>query len=116
MIRSNLLFLALFLVILASSFFTQASDAVNPPEAPQPFAIHDKPLIERYVFDELKSLRYDQQDLERRLTIDITDRELAVAELEKRICLIVVELHIFFIIFFIFFFSTSFDERSFFTI
>lgn len=80
MIRSNLLFLALFLVILASSFFTQASDAENPPEAPQSFAIHDKPLIERYVFDELKSLRYDQQDLERRLTIDITDRELAVAD------------------------------------
>lgn len=42
--------------------------------------IFDKPLIERYVLDELKSLRHDQQDLERRLTVDITDRELAVAD------------------------------------
>ena len=42
--------------------------------------IHDKPLVERYVLDELKSLRHDFQDLERRLTIDITDRELSVAD------------------------------------
>lgn len=80
LIHSNLLFLALLLVTLASSFFAQASDTVNHPEAPRTSAIHDKPLIERYVLDELKSLRHDQQDLERRLTIDITDRELAVAD------------------------------------
>ncbi|MFP8843307.1 tetratricopeptide repeat protein [Shewanella baltica] len=80
LIRSNLLFLALFLVTLASSFFAQASDTVNHPKAARTSAIHDKPLIERYVLDELKSLRHDQQDLERRLTIDITDRELAVAD------------------------------------
>lgn len=43
-------------------------------------SIYDKPLMERYVLDELKSLRKDQQDLERRLTIEITDRELAVAD------------------------------------
>ena len=43
-------------------------------------SIYDKPLMERYVLDELKSLRMDQQDLERRLTIEITDRELAVAD------------------------------------
>ncbi len=40
----------------------------------------DRPLMERYILDELKSLRMDQQDLERKLTIQITDRELAVAD------------------------------------
>nr|WP_086938247.1 hypothetical protein [Thaumasiovibrio occultus] len=39
----------------------------------------DKPLMERYILDELKSLRQEQQDLERRMTVNITDRELAVA-------------------------------------
>ncbi|UTV26750.1 tetratricopeptide repeat protein [Photobacterium atrarenae] len=43
-------------------------------------SIYDKPLMERYVLDELKSLRQDQQDLERRLTIQVTDRELSVAD------------------------------------
>jgi tetratricopeptide (TPR) repeat protein len=43
-------------------------------------SIYDKPLMERYVLDELKTLRTDQQDLERRLIIQITDRELAVAD------------------------------------
>lgn len=36
--------------------------------------------MERYILDELKSLRQDQQDLERRVTVQITDRELAVAD------------------------------------
>lgn len=40
----------------------------------------DRPLMERYIMDELKSLRQEQQDLERRLTIQITDRELEVAD------------------------------------
>ncbi|PST91243.1 hypothetical protein C9I91_09660 [Photobacterium jeanii] len=43
-------------------------------------SIYDKPLMERYVLDELKALRTDQQDLERRLVVEITDRELAVAD------------------------------------
>jgi len=43
-------------------------------------SLHDKPLVERYVLDELKSLRHDFQDLERNLTIVITDRELSVAD------------------------------------
>jgi tetratricopeptide (TPR) repeat protein len=42
--------------------------------------ILDRPLIERYILDELKALRQDQQDLERRMTVQITDRELAVAD------------------------------------
>ncbi|MET1282244.1 hypothetical protein ABLI60_15995 [Vibrio navarrensis] len=40
----------------------------------------DRPLMERYILDELKALRQDQQDLERRLTVQITDRELSVAD------------------------------------
>lgn len=43
-------------------------------------SIYDKPLMERYVLDELKALRKDQLDLERRMTIEITDRELSVAD------------------------------------
>ncbi|PSW17208.1 hypothetical protein C9I98_19570 [Photobacterium sanctipauli] len=43
-------------------------------------SIYDKALMERYVLDELKSLRKDQQDLERRVIVEITDRELAVAD------------------------------------
>ena len=42
--------------------------------------ILDRPLVERYILDELKALRQDQQDLERRMTIQITDRELEVAD------------------------------------
>lgn len=42
--------------------------------------ILERPLVERYILDELKGLRQDQQDLERRLTIQITDRELEVAD------------------------------------
>lgn len=40
----------------------------------------DHPLMERYILDEIKSLRQSQQDLERRMVIEITDRELAVAD------------------------------------
>ena len=42
--------------------------------------ILERPLVERYILDELKALRQDQQDLERRLTVQITDRELEVAD------------------------------------
>ena len=42
--------------------------------------VHGKPLVERYVLDELKSLRHDFQELERDLTIKMTDRELSVAD------------------------------------
>nr|WP_126000538.1 alkyl sulfatase dimerization domain-containing protein [Vibrio aphrogenes] len=52
-------------------------------EEPQKYSeqqMLDRPLMERYILDELKALRIDQQDLERRLTIQITDRELEVAD------------------------------------
>lgn len=39
-----------------------------------------KSLMERYVMDELKALRQSQLDLERRMIIEITDRELSVAD------------------------------------
>ncbi|KJY83012.1 hypothetical protein TW81_12385 [Vibrio galatheae] len=40
----------------------------------------DRPLMERYILDELKSLRQDQQSLEKRVITEITDRELSVAD------------------------------------
>ncbi len=40
----------------------------------------EKPFMERYILDEPKDLRESQQDLERRMVIEITDRELAVAD------------------------------------
>lgn len=43
-------------------------------------SIYDKPLMERYVLDELKLLRQDYQALEKRMITEITDRELEVAD------------------------------------
>ncbi|HHI4987941.1 tetratricopeptide repeat protein [Vibrio parahaemolyticus] len=40
----------------------------------------DRPLMERYILDELKSLRQDYQSLEKRMITEITDRELTVAD------------------------------------
>ncbi|CAM3822775.1 TPR end-of-group domain-containing protein [Vibrio aquimaris] len=40
----------------------------------------DRPLMERYILNELKALRTEQQDLERRMIVEITDRELKVAD------------------------------------
>ncbi|WP_375319997.1 TPR end-of-group domain-containing protein [Aliivibrio logei] len=65
----------LLVVVLFSSFSVQAEDVVYSEQD-----YLDKPLMERYVLDELKALRTDQQDLERRMIIQITDRELAVAD------------------------------------
>ncbi|HAS6431526.1 TPA: hypothetical protein GRI66_11175 [Vibrio parahaemolyticus] len=39
-----------------------------------------RPLMERYILDELKSLRQDYQSLEKRMITEITDRELTVAD------------------------------------
>ncbi|KMV28938.1 hypothetical protein AB733_20775 [Photobacterium swingsii] len=58
-------------------------DKQQEPKSEPPYSelsIYDKPLMERYVLDELKTLRANQQDLERRMIIEITDRELAVAD------------------------------------
>ncbi len=66
--------LILMLLMALFSFSSTAEERYSESE------ILDRPLMERYILDELKSLRQDQQDLERRLTLQITDRELSVAD------------------------------------
>jgi tetratricopeptide (TPR) repeat protein len=69
----RILFILLSIITMLSPVFAQQ----------EPYSekdILDKPLVERYILDELKSLRQDQQDLERRLVAQITDRELEVAD------------------------------------
>ncbi len=66
--------LILMLLMALFSFSSAAEESYSESE------ILDRPLMERYILDELKSLRQDQQDLERRLTLQITDRELSVAD------------------------------------
>ncbi len=65
-----------FTLFVAPSVWAEQQEI--PPHSQTP--ILDRPLIERYILDELKSLRQDQQDLERKLTVQITDRELEVAD------------------------------------
>ena len=66
------------IIIMLSALGSFSAYATNTPYAKEDML--NKPLMERYILDELKSLRHDQQDLERKLTIEITDRELAVAD------------------------------------
>lgn len=65
--------IALFFCLLSCSIQVFAEEKHSEK------SVYDKPLMERYVLDELKSVRQDLQDLERRLIIEITDRELKVA-------------------------------------
>ncbi|UJF19955.1 hypothetical protein L0B53_10945 [Vibrio sp. SS-MA-C1-2] len=74
MTKIYLLLFTLLSVFLSSMTFATEDIAYSQQ------SLYDKPLMERYVLDELKSLRTDQQDLERRLVIEMTDRELAVAD------------------------------------
>ena len=67
------------LLIAAISMFTTMSFA-NEEVKYSDQEYLDRPLMERYILDELKQLRMEQQDLERRLTIQMTDRELTVAD------------------------------------
>lgn len=67
------------LLLLAMLIFTSLSiQAEEVSYSEQEYL--DRPLMERYILDELKALRTDQQDLEKRMIIQITDRELAVAD------------------------------------
>ncbi len=67
--------ISLLLILLTfSSFSSLAEEKYSESD------LLDRPLMERYILDELKSLRESQQDLERRLVIDITNRELSVAD------------------------------------
>jgi len=72
------LFIALFTLLSSFSYAASEASAKTPESTPN--EISQKPLIERYILDELKSTRHDLQDLERRLIIEITDRELSVAD------------------------------------
>ncbi len=65
-------------LLLSVALMSMTSFAEEVPHSQKPLL--DKSLMERYILDELKALRTEQQDLERRLTIQITDRELAVAD------------------------------------
>lgn len=73
----KLLFLVSLCFISTSTWASKNPETVTDKSEGE---VHGKPLVERYVLDELRSLRHDFQDLERRLTIDITDRELSVAD------------------------------------
>lgn len=68
-----------YVAILFSLFFFSNSFADEQVKHSE-LSIYDKPLMERYVLDELKSLRQDFQSLEKRMVIEITDRELDVAD------------------------------------
>ncbi|MGI3003479.1 TPR end-of-group domain-containing protein [Shewanella algae] len=68
------------LVLMFLSLALPVTAAEEPPKPYSEQSIYDKPLMERYVLDELKSIRQDMQSLEKRVTVDITDRELAVAD------------------------------------
>ncbi|MDV5169269.1 tetratricopeptide repeat protein [Photobacterium rosenbergii] len=65
------------LIFFVALVFSALASAETPPAEDK---ILERPLMERYILDELKALRIDQQDLERRMVIEITDRELAVAD------------------------------------
>lgn len=68
--------LTIIFVALLVLFSNVLSAEIKDPKT----EILSRPMVERYILDELKALRQDQQDLERRLTIQITDRELEVAD------------------------------------
>lgn len=75
--KANFMIRPLFL--LATLIFTSLSiQAEEVSYSEQEYL--DRPLMERYILDELKALRTDQQDLEKRMIIQITDRELSVAD------------------------------------
>ena len=78
--RENTLHKLLIIIsLLLTTHFVSAS-ANNETDKETENMLNSKPLIERYMLDELKSLRHDFQDLERRITIDVTERELSVAD------------------------------------
>jgi len=68
----------IFVMVMLMGSVAWAQEDREPPYSESPLL--DRPLVERYILDELRALRQDQQDLERRLTIQITDRELSVAD------------------------------------
>ncbi|TOI15761.1 hypothetical protein CGI66_16760 [Vibrio parahaemolyticus] len=68
------LFIALFFSLILSLPTLASEEKYSESD------LLDRPLMERYVLDELKSLRQDYQSLEKRMITEITDRELTVAD------------------------------------
>ncbi|MCC3819631.1 hypothetical protein CV742_07835 [Vibrio parahaemolyticus] len=68
------LFIALFLSLILSLPTLASEEKYSESD------LLDRPLMERYILDELKSLRQDYQSLEKRMITEITDRELTVAD------------------------------------
>ncbi|HAS6547687.1 TPA: hypothetical protein GRI54_11635 [Vibrio parahaemolyticus] len=68
------LFIALFFSLILSLPTLASEEKYSESD------LLDRPLIERYILDELKSLRQDYQSLEKRMITEITDRELTVAD------------------------------------
>jgi len=68
------------LIAIAIGLFFLCQPALAEEKSYSESEMLDRPLMERYILDELKALRQDQQDLERRMVIQVTDRELAVAD------------------------------------
>ncbi|WP_373033896.1 tetratricopeptide repeat protein [Sulfurovum sp.] len=66
-------------LILISLIFSNVSYALEDIK-PSTNTLIKKPLIERYVFDELKALRTDQQKLREDVTKQITKSELSVSD------------------------------------
>ncbi len=68
------LFIAIFFSLILSLPAVAAEEKYSESD------LLDRPLMERYILDELKTLRQDFQSLEKRTIIEITDRELSVAD------------------------------------
>ncbi|WP_434362985.1 tetratricopeptide repeat protein [Parasalinivibrio latis] len=74
-----------FTLTSTQGFSSEEVQEVPPPSPAQPVSYSqsemlDRPLMERYILDELKSLRQEYQALEKRMIEEITDRELSVAD------------------------------------
>lgn len=75
------LIVPLFIIIfLPFTGFANAETVAPSVQSSSGESIHQQPLVERYILDELKSVRHDLQDLERKMVIEITDRELELAD------------------------------------
>ncbi|HHG3500999.1 TPA: tetratricopeptide repeat protein [Vibrio parahaemolyticus] len=68
------LFIALFFSLILSLPTLASEEKYSESD------LLDRPLMERYILDELKYLRQDYQSLEKRMITEITDRELTVAD------------------------------------
>ncbi|MDF5328968.1 hypothetical protein P3688_09835 [Vibrio parahaemolyticus] len=68
------LFIALFFSLILSLPILASEEKYSESD------LLDRPLMERYILDELRSLRQDYQSLEKRMITEITDRELTVAD------------------------------------